>query len=86
MKYRFLRQYSVDHYVIDFYCPILKLAFEVDGNVHDSSGQQEYDNNRQEYLESYGITFVRITNDELLANPEKAFNKIEEEIKIIEGN
>ena len=86
MKHRFLRQYSVDHYVIDFYCPKLKLAVEIDGDVHELSDQQEYDKHRQEYLESYGITFLRITNEELLANPEKAFNKIEEEIKIIEGN
>ena len=86
MKYRFLRQYSVDHYVIDFYCPKLKLAVEVDGDVHDSSDQKEYDKNRQEYLESFGISFVRITNEKLLDNSEKAFNKIDEEIKIVEGN
>ena len=29
---RFLRQYGVDQYVLDFYCPRLKLAIEVDGD------------------------------------------------------
>lgn len=44
---RFLRQYSVDHYIIDFYCPELKLAIELDGSVHDLTDQKEYDNYRQ---------------------------------------
>jgi very-short-patch-repair endonuclease len=34
---RSLRQYSIGSYVVDFYCPELKLAIEVDGAVHDSS-------------------------------------------------
>lgn len=81
MKERFLRQYSVDKYVIDFYCPKLKLAVEVDGDIHDLQDQKEYDKNRQDYLENFGINFIRIKNEELLANPDKAFARIEDEIK-----
>jgi very-short-patch-repair endonuclease len=77
---RFLRQYSVDHYVIDFYCPELKLAIELDGSVHDKPDQKEYDAYRQEYLEKYDITFLRITNDELMGNANMAFDRIEEVI------
>ena len=80
---RFLRQYSVDKYVIDFYTPKLKLAVEIDGDVHDLSEQKQYDKVRQGELEKFGITFVRITNEELLGNPNKAFAKIEEIIKAI---
>lgn len=79
--YRFLRQYSVDHYVIDFYCPGLKLAVEIDGDVHNEAGQKVYDERRQKYIEQYGITFVRIKNDEFLGNPNKAFEKITTMIK-----
>jgi very-short-patch-repair endonuclease len=32
--YKFRRQYSVGKFVIDFYCPRLKLAIEVDGKSH----------------------------------------------------
>ncbi len=32
--YKFRRQYSVEHFVIDFYCPELKLAVEIDGDSH----------------------------------------------------
>ena len=77
---RYLRQYSIDHYVIDFYCPELKLAIELDGSIHDNPDQKEYDVYRQEYLEKYGITFLRITNDELMGNPNMAFDRIEEVI------
>ena len=82
LGYKFKRQYSVDHYVIDFYCPKLKLAIELDGSVHDNPDQEEYDAYRQEYLEKYGITFCRITNDELMGNANLAFKKIEEIIKL----
>lgn len=80
---RFLRQYSVDHYVIDFYCPELKLAIELDGSVHDKPDQKEYDAYRQEYLEKYDITFLRVTNDELMGNANMAFDIIEEVINIL---
>ena len=85
LGYRFLRQYSVDHFVIDFYCPELKLAVELDGDVHNLPEQKEYDIARQKYLEKYGIKFIRITNEEFLGNPNKAFDKIEEAIKNISG-
>jgi very-short-patch-repair endonuclease len=37
--YKFRRQYSIDHYVVDFYCPRLKLAIEVDGESHFKTGR-----------------------------------------------
>jgi very-short-patch-repair endonuclease len=83
LGYRFLRQYSVDHFVIDFYCPELKLAVELDGNVHEIPEQKGYDRARQQYLEAFGIKFIRIKNEEFLGNPNKAFSKIEDSIKIL---
>ena len=86
LGYRFLRQYSVDYYVIDFYCPKLKLAVEIDGDVHNLPDQKEYDAKRQKYLESFGITFIRITNEEFLGNPNMAFQKIKDVIKIVDDS
>ncbi len=84
LGYRFLRQYSIDHYVVDFYCPKLKLAVEIDGDIHELPERKAYDGKREDYLKKYKITFVRITNEELSWNPDKAFGKIEEMIKILE--
>ena len=86
LGYKFKRQYSVDHFVIDFYCPELKLAVEVDGESHNNPEQREYDIKRQKYLERFHIKFVRIKDEELLGNPNKAFMKIEDEIKLLEKN
>jgi very-short-patch-repair endonuclease len=34
LGYKFRRQYGVDRYVVDFYCPALRLAIDVDGDSH----------------------------------------------------
>jgi len=83
LGFKFRRQYSVDNFVIDFYCPKLKLAIELDGNIHDLPEQKEYDKKRQMHIETYGISFIRISNEEYLGNPNKAFDRIEREIKNI---
>ena len=86
LNYKFRRQYSIDQYVIDFYCPKLKFAVEIDGETHNKPEQKDYDNKREKYLMQYNISFIRLSNDELLGNPDKAFKKIEEAIKIIEDS
>jgi very-short-patch-repair endonuclease len=59
---KFRRQYSVGAFVIDFYVPELKLAIEIDGSSHDGEEAQAYDAQRQSYIESKGIRFLRFTN------------------------
>ncbi|MGD0036693.1 MAG: endonuclease domain-containing protein [Bacteroidota bacterium] len=65
---RFLRQYSVDQYVLDFYCPKLKLAIEIDGDSHFILGAEEQDKARQEHIEAFGIRFLRFTNEDVCRN------------------
>jgi very-short-patch-repair endonuclease len=67
---RFLRQYSVDQYILDFYCPRLKLAIEVDGDSHYMPGAEDQDKARQEYIESFGIEFLRFINEDVYTNIE----------------
>ena len=81
LGYKFKRQYSVDHFVIDFYCPEIKFAIELDGASHLLPEQKEYDIKRQKYLETFGITFLRISDDELFGNPNLAFKEVEQAIK-----
>ena len=76
-KCKFRRQYSVDGYVIDFYSPALKLAIEIDGGVHDLPESKKHDKVRQDHLESFGIKFLRIRNEEFDGNANMAFDKIE---------
>ena len=60
---RFLRQYSMKYFVVDFYCPRLKLAIEIDGPTHLPEEQIEYDSLRQSEIEKHKIQFLRFTNE-----------------------
>jgi very-short-patch-repair endonuclease len=77
---RFLRQYSVDQYILDFYCPRLKLAIEVDGDSHYNQSAQEYDKERQNYIETFGIHFLRFTNTDICENIDGVCQTIWEKI------
>ena len=77
---RFLRQYSVGKYVIDFYCPEIKLAIEADGDTPSSTEEIEYDKNRQSEIENFGIRFLRIKNEEIFGNIDNVVLKIETNI------
>ncbi|MCD4817839.1 MAG: endonuclease domain-containing protein [Candidatus Cloacimonetes bacterium] len=68
LNLRFRRQYSIGKYVIDFYCPKLKLAIEVDGEIHLSNHSKNYDEIRQNEIESLGISFLRFSNDSIKNN------------------
>jgi very-short-patch-repair endonuclease len=65
---KFRRQYSVGPYIMDFYCPAAKLGVEIDWESHYEAGRQEYDRERQRFLEGFGIGFLRFTNVEVYEN------------------
>lgn len=41
--YKFRRQHPLGRYVADFYSDELRLVIEIDGKVHETISQQEYD-------------------------------------------
>ena len=63
---KFRRQHSIERYIVDFYCPRLKLSIELDWENHNS--QKEYDEIRTEHLKMYGIYEMRFTNQEIWSN------------------
>ena len=70
LGYKFRRQYSVNRYVVDFYCPELKLAVEIDGDSHFQEESRDDDNLRQAFIESFDIQFLRFTNEDVYKNLE----------------
>ena len=80
---RFLRQFSISSYVLDFYCPNLRLAIEVDGATHNTNDEIEYDKIRQAEIESLGIMFLRFNNEEIFKDINKVINKIDKKIEDI---
>ena len=59
---KFRRQYSVGAFVVDFYAVEIKLAIEIDGDIHFTDGAEVADRERQSFIESSGIRFLRFTN------------------------
>ena len=62
---KFRRQHPIDRYILDFYCPELRLAIEIDGRHHNMFDVTSYDAERSEALRAVGIEVLRISNDAL---------------------
>ena len=62
---KFRRQHVIRGFIVDFYCPELRLALEIDGPVHESEVRTEYDEERDRALAVAGITVMRVRNDGL---------------------
>jgi len=62
--WKFYRQYPLGLYVADFFCRPLKLAIEIDGDVH--AAHTGRDLKRDAHLQSKGVRVVRFTNRQVL--------------------
>ncbi len=62
----FRRQHAIGNYIPDFACVEKKLIIELDGSQHLE--QEEYDQERTQYLESQGYKVIRFWNNEVLNN------------------
>jgi very-short-patch-repair endonuclease len=78
---KFLRQYSVGPYILDFYCPERRLAIEVDGGQHADVYGQQRDAHRYIYLRELNIRVIRFWNNDVLQNIEGVGERIKEEAK-----
>ena len=58
--YDFHRQKPINNYIVDFFCPKLKLIIEIDGESHIYRGNEDI--KRQDILESLGFHFLRFAD------------------------
>ena len=65
MGHRFKAQHPIDIFIADFYCHKLKLIIEVDGGIHKTIEQKEYDLGRTQELERFGLKVIRFTNHQI---------------------
>jgi len=61
-SYRFCRQKTIGHYIVDFYCAKAHLVIELDGSQHYGEQGQDADKVRDEYLKSQGLQILRYSN------------------------
>jgi very-short-patch-repair endonuclease len=62
----FRRQHPAGGLVLDFYCPALQLAIELDGGQHAHEAAR--DRRRDAWLAQRGVTVLRFWNSDLVEN------------------
>jgi len=72
----FHRQKPIDNFIIDFFCPNLMLAIEIDGVSHND--KVEYDKLRQKKLENLGVKFIRFRDEDVKKNMQGCIDFLKE--------
>ena len=62
----FYRQRNIGSYIVDFFCPALKLVVELDGGQHYSVEGRAKDELRDEYLVNLGLKVLRFSDLDVL--------------------
>lgn len=65
-------QVTAGPYILDFYCPKVRLAVEIDGAHHSEDVQIAYDETRDTWLRSKGIEIYRIPASVIFADADMA--------------
>jgi very-short-patch-repair endonuclease len=76
---KFFRQYSVGPFILDFYCPKIRLAIELDGGGHNHEEARVYDFERTAYLKTQDIKVLRFWNHEVFKNLDEVLGRIASE-------
>jgi very-short-patch-repair endonuclease len=71
----FDRQRIIGNYIVDFYVKKLGLVVEIDGTSH--IGKEDYDAERESYLESLGLKIVRFSVNAILKNMNQVMEALE---------
>jgi very-short-patch-repair endonuclease len=72
----FRRQHPIGTYIVDFYCPTIRLAIELDGGQHNEPRHQANDERRSQVLKTNGITVIRFWNNDVVENVEGVWDEI----------
>lgn len=73
-RIKFIRQYRLVYFIVDFYLPEHNLVIEVDGEYHKF--QYKKDNKRDAILRTYGIQTLHIKNTKIENNIEGELERI----------
>ncbi|HLD60526.1 MAG TPA: endonuclease domain-containing protein [Patescibacteria group bacterium] len=74
LGYQFFRQKIIGYYIVDLFCPVLKLIVEIDGFSHNE--KVDYDNRRGAYLNKQGLNILRFQEKHVRQNIENVIQII----------
>ena len=77
---KFRRQHPVDVFITDFICIEKKLVVELDGEIHNTPEQIEYDKDRTKILKGYQLKVIRFTNHQINNNIYNVLKEIERNV------
>jgi very-short-patch-repair endonuclease len=80
----FHRQKPIDNYIVNFYCPELRLVIEIDGISH--AYKINYDEIRQKNLETAGLTIIHFSDSIIKQDINSVLRGIEGWIKLLNRN
>ncbi len=80
--YKFLRQYPIKPYIVDFICREAKIIIEIDGGQHNQVKDIAYDKVRTDYLNKLGYKVIRFWNNDIDMNPEGVYKVLQYEMGI----
>ncbi len=70
--------HPINKFIVDFYCPKIKLAIEIDGSIHDIPEFHNHDLGRSDILNDFGIKVIRFTNEQIINETDYTVIQIEE--------
>uniref|UniRef100_UPI0035CAA6D4 endonuclease domain-containing protein n=1 Tax=uncultured Sphingomonas sp. TaxID=158754 RepID=UPI0035CAA6D4 len=73
---KFRRQHPVGPYVVDLYCPAVKMAIEIDGDAHDRADRPARDAERDAFIAENGLRIVPVSAQRVLTDPDAAADAI----------
>ena len=79
------RQHPIWIYIADHYCHELKLVIEIDGGIHLTKENSEYDIDREVTLNEFGIEIIRFSNDQIIKETDFVIERIKEKIEELKG-
>jgi very-short-patch-repair endonuclease len=59
---KFRRQHVLHGFILDFYCASERIVIELEGDVHYTQAQRDYDQARAGFLEAAGYRVIRVRN------------------------
>jgi very-short-patch-repair endonuclease len=72
--YKFVRQFPIPPFIVDFCCRERKVVVELDGGGH--MDKQDTDRKREEYLGSLGYRVIRFNNNHVLQEMNQVYEAI----------
>ena len=76
----------MDKYIVDFYCPELKLVIEIDGWQHKEEFSGKKEDIRTQYLKDKGMTILRFWNNDVNNDINNVILEIEKFISNMNNN